>query len=368
MTDIEVVINDSDLIFVEESEITARGSNAALDQVDNHECSICGKQFRLASYLKLHNKRVHGKSVNATTLRHEEHERKKGSTSKTSTQGASHVCQTCGREFSTASNLHRHHRKVHKQPLDRIPSRHGHPRCGCGICGNDLVSRTALIKHLKDEHDIVVKTEELTFPDMESFLSWKSKIQVDSKSDFKRKTDTKNKQVSYICTRSGYYIPHGSNIRKLKEQGTRKIGGVCPARILVIEKKDSSLEVKYTRTHAGHKIESSHLQLTKEIKDWILKQLQDEIPPSLILKMAESQFPRAELLNRKHIHNIATANGLTTTKGFDLDKLLQSNAVSVVRETRSQSKRGKQTVHQTQDNEGNRAASLLFLLPDNQDH
>jgi len=231
-----------------------------------------------------------------------------------SSDPSSTQCTTCGRVFATQSNLNRHRKRIHKEALPGNPSKNGRPRCGCGVCGLDLLNRVPLIKHLRDEHDIHVVTEDLSFKSMNAFQKWKAKIEIETKSDFKKKTDNQYNNISYICTRSGHYNPHGENKRKLKEQGSRKIGAVCPARILMTPCNGGRISVKYTRTHAGHKIDPSHLQLTKELKEWVYQRLVEGIPPSMILKDARIAFPRADLLNRRHIRNIAVLNGIQTTK------------------------------------------------------
>lgn len=68
----------------------------------------------------------------------------------------------------------------------------------------------------------------------------------------------------FYCHRSGYYNPEGKGIRKLKSQGSCKMGAVCPATITAYKLPSGLVDVKYFSTHVGHLTDLEELYFTHE--------------------------------------------------------------------------------------------------------
>ena len=229
-----------------------------------------------------------------------------------------HVCLVCNKEFTNASNLYRHLRKVHKTEAPKQPT--SHPICLCPLCDQDNPSRTAYLKHLEEVHDIHCRRESHLFQDWNTFVEWKKNVEIKSKTDFIHSTASKrpNKNYTYyVCSRSGYYTSRqkeDQRQRKIKSLGSRKIGGCCPAQIRVLTKPDNFIEVDYCRTHVGHRLDEQHLIIPDDIKAFVVSLLEAKTPTSQILEEVKGRFERCELVTRKAIANIAAKNGLKLTK------------------------------------------------------
>lgn len=74
----------------------------------------------------------------------------------------------------------------------------------------------------------------------------------------------------YQCNRSGTYQPVAKEKRKRKEkqQGSRKIGQDCIAKVIAHEVTSGELkgyvEVEAILTHYGHECDITHISLSKE--------------------------------------------------------------------------------------------------------
>lgn len=123
--------------------------------------------------------------------------------------------------------------------------------------------------------------------------------------------------TSYICNRSGTYIPNANGIRHSKIQGSCKINGFCPANItLKLKKDDGSCSVHFTSTHVGHTNELKHLSLTVSERKNIATKISMKIPFTDILNdvrdsIHDSTLNRIHLLTRQDLYNIEAAFNLT---------------------------------------------------------
>lgn len=100
-----------------------------------------------------------------------------------------------------------------------------------------------------------------------AFEAWKVEMEQESLAFFvKLRGSPGSNKFLYCCNRSGSYKPDVSNNgrqRKLRKQGTAKIGGKCPARIDVeVEPVTGLLNVVFTATHVGHDMDVNYLPMT----------------------------------------------------------------------------------------------------------
>lgn len=108
------------------------------------------------------------------------------------------------------------------------------------------------------------------------------------------------------------FQPKGKNIRKVKTQGSNKIGGHCPARIIIkINKKNKNCEVQFCNNHIGHKQKEDigHLFLSKHQKQSVAAKIAAKIPFEVILdgvrdSVTNCHLERLHLLTKKDLYNI----------------------------------------------------------------
>lgn len=95
---------------------------------------------------------------------------------------------------------------------------------------------------------------------------------------------SKNQSVTYmICHRSGHYKPTMSDVnkrqRKMKPQGSCKIGGYCTAGIKLLRNLDNGeLKMDICHTHYGHPLDSEaipHLRVNPALRKIILKKFEE---------------------------------------------------------------------------------------------
>ncbi len=164
--------------------------------------------------------------------------------------------------------------------------------------------------------------EHLYFQKIEDFHEWKKTIERTTFTSFRtRNSKQTNKEFlsQYTCHRSGLYEPRTpSRQRRLKQKGSKKINGFCPAEIAVRRSKtDGTCKVYYVQTHLGHtvcdKTELAHVFISKEERQNIAFKISAGIPYDKILKESvqlsqkNDGAERLRLLCNKDLHNIAAS-------------------------------------------------------------
>lgn len=188
-----------------------------------------------------------------------------------------------------------------------------------------------IFNHLKNAHDIIIESEELTFASVGEFYDWKSKIETEHSTQFKKRTTKSSKLhvlTKYVCSRSGMFNPSGHGKRHVKLQGSKKINAFCPSAIDLTVNTDGMLitfdfvnnqidisfvagfcTVKFIKKHVGHKPELTHMTLNKEEKSQLAKKIAQKIPFNVILdeirgSVENSNLKRVHLTNKKDLFNI----------------------------------------------------------------
>ncbi|KAG5887699.1 hypothetical protein JTB14_010770 [Gonioctena quinquepunctata] len=269
-------------------------------------CNVCNSAFKRIYDLRKHVKKYH-KDANIDDIA----PLGKYSAEKT----YKFNCDVCKKNFNHKNNLTYHKKRNHGMINDSNKRK----ALKCPLCEFEASPKTQMYSHFVETHDFEICFERIAFSRKEEFERWKVSMEqctnslfVKIKGDFQYKSKT---IISYTCHRSGFYIPGGENKRKLKAQGSRKIGGFCPAGIKVIVNPDGQHEVTYISTHVGHTPDLGHLNLTTEERKIIADKLASKTPYSKILdeahyRISEGSTHRINLLTRKDLNNIAAAVSL----------------------------------------------------------
>jgi hypothetical protein len=223
-------------------------------------------------------------------------------------------CTFCEKSFSKKFNLNRHLRNVHKQGVS------GKLNVQCPLCPVSMTTTEQLNCHIETEHEIIIEKEDLKFKNNEEFLIWKSKEEnlkickfVKHRGAEKRGTVDVS-TVTYYCHRSGTFKSSGLGHHHLKVMGSNKINAECPAKIVAKIFKDASIEVKYIKTHVGHKMELGRLTLNENDRKVVAMKLSQNVSIQAILDDVRNSFSeeleRIHLLTRQDIANIATSYNL----------------------------------------------------------
>lgn len=176
-------------------------------------------------------------------------------------------CFLCNRNYASQFTLNRHLTTQHKvkiTPGNRVL------QCPVDKCLRSFNYMGALRTHLKEFHHInLCDGVLLQFPTLEAFLTWKTEEEKRTHTKFVRphgkyKRHDGAEVHQFYCHRSGYYNSEGKGIRKLKSQGSCKMGSVCPATITAYKLPMGTVDVKYHSTHVGHLTDLEELYLSHE--------------------------------------------------------------------------------------------------------
>lgn len=172
-------------------------------------------------------------------------------------QAQSKTCPLCNLEFSCVSAKNRHLKIIHNQELNTIAKK---THIICPLCtGKELVCGTysKLEQHLKVNHKIELEMETHNFVTKESYEAWFETQRIETQyasTRLNRYSDYVEK--SYTCNRSNlkgickwympfltilfnktYFLFSGSSSncskRTEKAEGSIKIHGVCPSRLII---------------------------------------------------------------------------------------------------------------------------------------
>lgn len=176
--------------------------------------------------------------------------------------------------------------------------------------------------HLISSHDVLLVHEHFRFLSMEEFQSWKVSMEKNTTSVFVKIRHHNGDDANiwwYKCHRSGCYKPRVENRhRRIKLQGSMKIGGYCPAAITLFEnKRTGHCKASYVSTHLGHNIcdeaELAHMYLTVKEKDQLADKIIEGVSYNRILtdnidvtKEDHSMDP-LYLLNKQGLFNISNS-------------------------------------------------------------
>ncbi|GFR03261.1 uncharacterized protein TNCT_74251 [Trichonephila clavata] len=129
-------------------------------------------------------------------------------------------------------------------------------------------SKEEMLLHFQEVHDVKIENVELAFINFEAFNEWKNRTEKETKSKFivtRGAISLKNEKKThhFVCHRSGFYVSKGKGLRHLKKQGSNKIDGYCPAEIKVFVSETGACNIKFCKTHVGHRNDISQLSLSE---------------------------------------------------------------------------------------------------------
>lgn len=174
-----------------------------------------------------------------------------------------------------------------------------------------------------------MEMQKLTFETMDDFEEWRKEVQRKYVTMFVRSYISKTSSYTvtrYICHRSGLYRDNSKNAprkRSLKEWGSKKIQGYCPAEIM-LQLGEDGCHVQFQSVHVGHEVgsrdELHYIFLDKEQKRMVAEQLIQGVPRTEIVKSLnlsleqQESLGRLSILNFKDVDNIARSFGIRSRR------------------------------------------------------
>ncbi|KAK9500393.1 hypothetical protein O3M35_001670 [Rhynocoris fuscipes] len=222
-----------------------------------------------------------------------------------------HQCKYCNVKFRDNYNLKRHLVSKHNENnLDGFNYK-------CNYCNREFHQKSNLSSHLKNIHDennkkfIKCKPIKLNFKTFNEFELWKDNIEKETISKYVKKTRSYylkdgTKRSLYSCHRSGNFKSRSLGKRKLKIIGSNKINDYCPAKIICLKRIDGNFDILYYSEHKGHEMEPSRINLNKNERLEIYKQIvSKEIKQDLLVNIqSDSNISTTHYLSKKDLYNI----------------------------------------------------------------
>jgi hypothetical protein len=296
----------------------------------NFTCVLCDKTFIRREHLTAHINAVHfqGKQLQCNKCnfktfnkrsftRHCNNHEARPTKSTLGTRGTSkkYHCTKCLKQYKKETNLNYHMREKHGCKKQAELNKKKCPLCN--FTASHTVAkwtRKSMLEHFEKKHDLNMDFEEFEFGSMDEFNKWKRLIESESFTEYRVKRISE-KNLRFICHRSGYFTSKGSGKRSMKISGTCKINGFCPASMTVKIKDSGQVKVIFQKSHVGHKNEPKHVLLTKSEKEKIAASIANKIPYEEILRsirrdVTDGNLSRLHLTTRKDIANIARSFNL----------------------------------------------------------
>lgn len=267
------------------------------------QCRACKTFFLNESNLRRHVKRFHNEKFDQLApFRYKKPE------------NYNYKCHICGKNFSKLKNKTYHLKRAHNVSTPTVAQRVSYK---CPLCSFNS-EKDVLLKHFKEAHYIEVKETNMEVASA-NFQDWKDHLEWSTSSKFvlqyKRTTKKEIATKSYVCHRSGQYVPEGTGERLLKKIGSCKLNAFCPASIKVCFEKDIA-KVCYVETHVGHEADLEYLTLTPTERRSIAEKIAAKVPWDEIIKeikktASTSTLQRIHLLKKKDLYNIERSFNLS---------------------------------------------------------
>ncbi|KAG8185999.1 hypothetical protein JTE90_027669 [Oedothorax gibbosus] len=174
------------------------------------------------------------------------------------------TCPYCFKKYSSQKSKNHHIITLHN--VKPKVTRGNYIKCV--ECNISFKNTSRLRNHLRSKHDMKMDMQELNFPNMEAFKKWKNFVE---RKELMKYVTCQTYKTSYGykhtygCHRSGRYVARieGGRKRRIRSDGSVKMGIMCSAGIICREYKDDVVEVMFFPYHYGHGKETSYRQLTQ---------------------------------------------------------------------------------------------------------
>ncbi|XP_065223302.1 uncharacterized protein LOC135847677 [Planococcus citri] len=285
----------------------------------------------------------------------------------------SFICDNCGKSFSRFFNLQRHCKNAHDIILqtqknnnkEKEPEKHANPNkssesYSCPIQECDFVGNKTknFDLHFTNDHpNLEIDKKEMSFQNVEEFMTWKSSVEKQNKCRFVIHTGRTAKYEYYYCHRSGRFTSERTGKRFLKTQGSCKFGSYCPAKICAKISDCGKFNVTFVSTHVGHQHDVAHLTISPNTKKQLAQKMLLKIPDNVIIEDIQESvtddIQRVHLLTKQDLYNIRREFKIP----IDDSKKDENDAISVdllVQQLRKNDAAGDQE---------NDSSSVLFYKP-----
>ncbi|XP_068250563.1 uncharacterized protein [Palaemon carinicauda] len=227
-------------------------------QQQNRFCEFCGTNFKARTTLYKHMLKQHPEEWSLKQIK-KRMERQ-------------FQCKFCHCKFRYKNNLTTHIKKVHKTAdivlnsiSDGSSKRKSHLNfCKEENCSESFSTIEQLKHHLTKDHFIQMETTYMTFMSYHEFEDWRKGLERNTTRFMPRmkwpRADGGFSRL-YKCMRSGVYYPtvtEENRKRRLKLEGSYKIGQHCPAQLTVILYPSGLTKVKACLTHYGHEFNGKY--------------------------------------------------------------------------------------------------------------
>ncbi|XP_060855498.1 uncharacterized protein LOC132933200 [Metopolophium dirhodum] len=180
------------------------------------------------------------------------------------------MCNICKKVFGYQRNLVAHRKKCGSGIVEENIIKKS-IKCPDNKCGQLFSGYALLRKHVEEYHKIVLTKEHIYFKTLNDFKEWKQKVEKENVCSYitKSTASIKNgKRTYYNCHRSGYFSSKSRGIKRIKSQGSNKIGSTCTSSMVVTEDANG-INVDYSSTHFGHGSNLGRCRLTANERSMI---------------------------------------------------------------------------------------------------
>lgn len=274
------------------------------------ECELCHKIYKTTKTLNQHLKESCGENRKKSVL----------------------TCFICDMSYNSQRNLQKHIKQLHIAQLSKEDRSDPSILESINTASGVRNKTTSLIcieegcreisfpnlkryrAHIQDKHNKNLTVSEHIFLTFEDFRFWKEETEKKLGITYSQQSKASNTKKIYYCRRSGKLRQRGFGTKKLKSQGSCKMGNYC---LSTIEVKMAGIgdihEVKFYEDHSGHELNVqnlAHITLPLSTKYFVASKLAENVPWKEILNLVKQQNvdERSSLINKQDIANISRSS------------------------------------------------------------